>query len=323
MPTNRLRWRRADERFGRFVDVIVIAVLAAGVMAVPAGEAWAGDPGDAGALFLRVGMGARASAMGEGYVAVGEDASSIYWNPGAMAAVLSTNLQLMHIEYFQSVRLEQAAITHETEFGTIGLSFTGMYMDDMELREDSPSAIPLGEFTVYDVSFAVGFARYVMPNLSLGASFKPIYQKIDNRSAKGWAVDAGVYHVSRIKGVKLAAVVGNVGTPMKFIDEEYALPRYFKIGGSYERELPSLRGQMLVTLDGVFPNDGDPKQNLGAEYVYRRLLALRAGYKAGYDSQGGTFGLGLKYKTLQVDYAFMLIRNDLGDNHRFSLTLYL
>lgn len=323
MPTNRTQLTRCTGRFDRFVTVAAIVTVVVGSLAVGPGRAWAGDPGDAGALFLRVGMGARASAMGEGFIAVGEDASSAYWNPAAMAAVLSTNLLLMHTEFFQTVRLEQAAVTHETSWGTIGLSFTGMYMDQMELREDSPSAIPLGEFSVYDVSFSVGFARYIMPNLSLGASIKPVYQKIDNLSASGLAFDAGIYHVSRIDGLILAAVVGNLGTPMKFIDEEYALPRYVKIGGSYDREITSLRGRMLLTLDGVFPNDGDPKQNMGAEYMYRRTLALRAGYKAGYDSQGGTFGMGLKYKALQVDYAYMLVRNDLGDSHRISLTLYL
>jgi hypothetical protein len=305
-----------------FLTALAVALVAI-FLIVPPERAWASDPGDAGALFLRVGMGARAAGMGEGYSAVAEDASSVYWNPAAMAPVLGTNLMLMHVEYFQSVRLEQVALTHETNHGTIGLSFTGMYMDKLERRENVPSAMPLGEFSVYDISLAVGFARYITPNVSLGATVKPVYERIDNRSASGLAFDAGIYHVARINGLKLAAVVGNLGAPMKFIDQEFALPRYVKIGGSYERESRTLRGSLLFTLDGVFPNDGTPRQNMGAEYMYRRLLALRAGYKAGYDSQGGTFGLGVIWKTLEVDYAFMLTKNDLGDSHRLSLTFRL
>jgi hypothetical protein len=320
MSTLRIHQRR----IGKHV-IAPAAVLAAAIalMTTGVGPALAGDPGDAGAKFLRVGMGARASAMGDGYVAVAEDASSIYWNPAAMAPVLSTNLLLMHNEYIQSVRLEQAALTHETRYGTLGLSFTGMYMDELELRENQPSAVPLGSFTVYDVSFSVGFARYIFPNLSLGAVFKPVYQKIDTWSATGYAFDFGIYHVSRIEGLKLGAVAGNIGPPMKFQSEEYALPRYLKLGGSYERESKSLRGRFLFTLDAVFPNDTDPKQHLGAEYMYNQLLSLRGGYKAGYDSQGGTFGMGVRYKSLDVDYAYILIKNDLGDSHRFSLSLRL
>ena len=54
-----------------------------------------------------------------------------------------------------------------------------------------------------------------------------------------------------------------------------------------------------------------------------RLLFLRSGYKVGYDSQGATFGCGVKYRDLQVDYAFLLINNDLGDSHRIGLCFNL
>lgn len=317
MPASGARLRRINWRTctGAFLAIVLLSVSQS--------ASAAGDPGDAGALFLRVGMGARAASMGDGYAGVAEDASSVYWNPAAMAAVLGTNIQFTHDEYMVSARLEQIALTHETRYGTLGLSFTGMYMDDMERREDVPTEIPLGNFSVYDASFAVGFARYILPNTSLGATVKPVYQKIDTWSASGWAFDIGLFHVARINGLKLAAVAGNVGAPMKFIDEEYALPRYMKVGGAYERETAVLRGRLLLTLDGVWVNDGGPKQHLGAEYMYQRTLALRAGYKAGYDSYGGTFGAGILYKSLQIDYAFLLVKNDLGDNHRISLGLRL
>jgi len=53
--------------------------------------------------------------MGEAFTAVAEDASAVYWNPAAMSPVLGTNILLMHNEYMQSIRLEQVAITHETD----------------------------------------------------------------------------------------------------------------------------------------------------------------------------------------------------------------
>jgi hypothetical protein len=294
---------------------VIIGVLALLMPAV----AHAGDPGSAGALFLRIGMGARASAMGEAYVAVAEGASTVYWNPGAMAAVLGTNLALAHTEYFLSMRVEQAAVTHETDWGTFGFSFTGLYMDDMERRDEFGSAQPLGEFGTYDVAVSIAYARYVVPNLAVGVAVKPVYQRIDELAANGIALDIGLYHVSRIRGVRLAAVAGNLGTPMKFDTEEYALPRYLKVGASYEREVVALDGRLLFAIDGVFPNDDDVREQIGAEYSYRRVLALRAGYKAGFDSQGATFGFGVTYSGVQFDYAFLPVSNDLGDNHRFGL----
>ncbi len=294
------------------------ALLCALVMLVPATAA-AGDPGSAGALFLRIGLGARASAMGDAHIAVGEDASAVYWNPGAMAAVLGTNVRLVHVEYFQTIRLEQAAVTHEASWGTLGFMFTGLFMDDMDRYDDIPSAIPLGKFGAHDVAFAAAYSRYITPNVSIGVAVKPVYQRIDELSATGVAVDAGIYHTSQIRGVKLAAVVGNLGSPMKFDEQEYALPRYFKIGASYEREIAALEGRVLLAIDAMFPNDDDGRQHVGAEYSYRRLLALRAGYKAGYDSQGATFGFGVNYRDISLDYAFLPVGNELGDNHRFGL----
>jgi hypothetical protein len=282
-----------------------------------------GSSGDAGALFLRIGMGARAAGMGEAYIGVAEDASSAFWNPGAMAPVLGTNVMLMHNEYFQSVRLEQITLTHETDYGTIGLGFTGLYMDELERYEDVPSSGPLGTFPVYDVSVSVGFSRYVLPDLAVGASIKPVYEKMDDEAAKGVAFDLGLYHVSRIPGIKFAAVIANIGKPMKFVSEEFALPRVVKIGGSYERPVPAARGNILLALDVLFPNDGDVKEHVGVEYGYARKLFLRTGFKSGYETQGATFGFGLAYRNLQFDYALLLVKSDLGDSHRISLAFHL
>jgi hypothetical protein len=290
------------------------------VAAVPA-TLHAGDPGDAGALFLRLGMGARASGMGEAFTAVAEDASAVYWNPGAMSAVLGTRLMFTHNEFLQSMRLEQLALTHETEYGTIGLGFTGLYMDEMDRYEDVPSEVPLGTFAAYDVSFTLAFSRYILPNLSIGLAAKPIYEKIDETTSTGLAFDAGLYHVSRIPGVKFAAVASNVGSSMKFVEEKFALPRVLKIGGSYERRFESLKGDLLATVDALFPNDGPARQHVGAEFGYDRRAFVRAGYKNGYDSQGATFGIGVRLRQLDVDYGVIFGSNNLGDSHRISLSL--
>jgi hypothetical protein len=294
--------------------VLILTVCAPSVLR-------AGDPGTAGALFLRIGMGARASGMGEAFIGVAEDASAVYWNPAAMGAVLGTRLMFTHDEYLQSMRLEQVALTHETEYGTLGLGFTGLYMDEMDRYEDTPSAVPLGKFSAYDVSFSLAFARYVVPNLAVGVAVKPVYEKIDQETASGLAFDIGLYHVSRIPGVKLAAVAANVGSPMKFVSQKFALPRTLKIGASYERHITQIKGDILATLDVVGPNDGDLREHLGAEYGYDRRLFLRAGYKAGYDTHGATFGLGLRLHQFDFDYGVLLGGNDLGDSHRISLSL--
>jgi hypothetical protein len=290
-----------------------------GFLMVAPTAAQAGSPGDAGVPFLRFGVGARAAGMGEAYAAVAEDASSVFFNPGAMPAVLGTHITLAHNEYFLSLRFEQAAITHETKWGTFGFMFTGLYMDDMDRYDDIESSMPLGQFGAYDVAAALAYGRYIVPNVAVGISVKTIYERIDELSATGFAFDAGIYHVSRIPGVKLAATVANLGPPMKYEVEEFALPRNARIGASYERDVASIDGRVLVTADALFPNDGDVRTHFGGEYSYRRMASLRLGYKAGYESQDLTFGFGVLYRDVAFDYAFLPVSNDLGDSHRFGL----
>ena len=73
----------------------------------------------------------------------------------------------------------------------------------------------------------------------------------------------------------------------------------------------------------MWPNDGDARSHLGAEYVYRNFAAVRLGYKANYDSQGLTFGLGVAKSGYHFDYAYAAVGNDLGDGHKFSFSLDL
>jgi hypothetical protein len=206
-----------------------------------------------------------------------------------------------------------------------------------------PTSQPLGQFSAFDVSFALGYSRYIIPNLSVGISVKTIHENIDDVTANGWAVDAGLYHISRVEGLRLAATVHNIGAPMKFEDnrftgEEFALPASAKLGASYQQDIEALRGGILATFDLVFPNDSDSppadvfddaassssfRQHLGIEYGYRKAVFVRAGFKGGYDSQGATFGLGVAYRVFGFDYAMQMIDNDLGDSHRFGLTLKL
>src|SRR5688572_11594007 len=61
------------------------AGLAFAVSLHPVTSAWASGAGTTGADVLKIGVGARAMAMGEAYAAQADDVSSLYWNPGGLA----------------------------------------------------------------------------------------------------------------------------------------------------------------------------------------------------------------------------------------------
>ncbi|MCX5752438.1 MAG: PorV/PorQ family protein [Candidatus Krumholzibacteria bacterium] len=301
---------------------ISIAVLVAAGVALPFAGLLAGEPGTSGFLFLRLGNGARAGAMGEAFTAVADDATSIYYNPAGMASADGVDLNVTHSEWLMDVRFEQVSVVNEMLGGAVGLSFTGVYYGAMDRYPDSPPLGPDGSFSPYDLACAAGYAMDVLPNLSAGVTAKLLYEKIDFESATGWAVDVGLTHRSMIEGLTLAASMLNLGPMAKFVEEKFYPPFQLRGGAAYRYDADWLKGNVILASDAVFPNDGTTKLHLGMEYNYRMLASVRVGYKSNYQIQGPTFGFGVAYRNLRFDYAFMPIESVFGDIHRFSINVF-
>lgn len=301
---------------------ISIAVLVAAGVALPLSGLRAGEAGTSGFLFLRLGNGARAGAMGEAFTAVADDATSIYYNPGGMANADGVDLNVTHSEWLMDMRFEQISVINEMLGGAVGLNFTGVYYGAMDRYPDYPALVPDGTFSPYDLSCAAGYARDVLPNISAGVTAKLIYEKIDFESATGWAVDVGLVHRSMIEGLTLAASMLNLGPQAKFVQEKFYPPFQLRGGAAYRYNADWLKGNVILATDAVFPNDGTAKLHMGMEYNYRSLLSVRAGYKSNYEMQGATLGFGVVYDNLRFDYAFMPIENIFGDIHRFSINVF-
>ena len=299
--------------------IIALAILM--IICAAATGARAGDPGTSGFLFLRLGNGARASGMGEAFTAVADDATGIYWNPAGLAAIDGTELNLSHSEWLIDIRFEQISVANEMLGGAVGLSFTGLFYGDLDRYGNYPSLVPDGTFSPYDFAFSAGYGTDILPNLAVGGAAKLIYEKIDFESATSWAVDLGVSHKSMIEGLTLAASILNLGPQATFVEEKFYPPLQLRAGAAYRYDAPWVHGNIITATDVVFPNDGDAKLHVGAEYNYERYVSVRAGYKSNYYVQGLTFGIGVNYKNLRFDYAFLPIEFELGDSHRLSFTV--
>ena len=49
--------------------------------------------------FVKIGLGARAVAMGEAFVPVADDATTMYWNPAGLALLEARHLHVSHTEW--------------------------------------------------------------------------------------------------------------------------------------------------------------------------------------------------------------------------------
>jgi hypothetical protein len=197
-----------------------------------------------------------------------------------------------------------------------------MYLDEIERFESTPTGEPTGNFNVYEIAVTGAYGRRIR-DWDVGIGVKGLHSGIDEVSASGWAVDVGARYHTRIPGLTFAGVGQNLGPEVTFIEESFLLPVTARFGASYEREVPEIRGQLVGAFDLVWPTDGDARPHGGLEYVYRDFASLRVGYKGNYDSQGFTFGLGVRKSGYSFDYAFADIRNDLGHGHKFAFSVDL
>ena len=71
------------------------------------------------------------------------------------------------------------------------------------------------------------------------------------------------------------------------------------------------------------PADGSTKVHYGMEYEYAGMIALRFGYRSGWDNHNVSWGLGVKVQNFRLDYAVVPFYSELGDTHRVSLGIML
>jgi len=281
------------------------------------------DEGSAGLAFLKLGVGARAIGMGDAYTAVDGDASSVYWNPAAIIDVESVDITLMHTEWFQDIRYEYVGGVRSFGDYAIGAGIVGLYMNDLERRVE-PTADPIGHFRYFDFAVTGSYARRLTDHLDVGGSVKYLHETIADYSAKGVAVDlGGRYRIPGYDGLTAAVTVLNLGPRMKFIEEKFNLPVMYKVGAALDVPVDALHGNLVIASDAVIPADGSTKVHFGMEYEYAEMIALRFGYRTGWDNQNVSWGLGVKVRNFRIDYAMVPFYSELGDTHRVSLGIML
>jgi len=305
--------------------------------------------GTAGAKFLRMPVGARAAALGGAVVACIDDPSAAFWNPAGIVGVRSTGVFFSHTPWWATTALNSAAlVTSFEDVGSLGLSFSILTMDKMEVTTElSPDGT--GQmFDAGDMMIGVTYARRLTEDFSVGITAKYVNQRIWNESANGWAVDIGTQYRIGFEDLTLAMSMMNFGpdmaydgtdldvkydvnmnipenrlTPARLAPETYPLPLSFQLGLSMTAfRMDDL--SLLVAADVVHPNDNVERVHLGGELVIMKNFFLRGGYRFGYDLESATFGAGamLPVGDWSVSFHYAYALYDLLPNvSRFSLSM--
>ncbi|HTY35990.1 MAG TPA: PorV/PorQ family protein [Bacteroidota bacterium] len=294
--------------------------------------------GTTAAQFLGISVGARATAMGDAFVASAEDVSSIYFNPGAFAANGKSEFLFTNTNWLAGTKFRWFGFMLNLD-GTnaVAISLTNLdYGEDDVTTVASPDGT--GErWTAQDVSIALSYSRRLTDKFSMGGSVKYISQSLYNESASTIAFDLGLLFTTGFHDMRLGMSFSNFGGDMtldgrdllqrvdidpansgsnknlvgKLKTDPWPIPLFFRVGAALD-VVKTDEVTMTVAADAVRPNDNVEFVNVGGEVGWNKMLFVRGGYRSLFKKEaedGLTLGAGVRYQfegfaTLEVSYAY-------------------
>lgn len=278
--------------------------------------------------FLKIPTSARVVGIGGAQVAVASGASSIAFNPAGIMAVNDMGVGFTYTSWFADIQHSFVGIVKNFHgIGAVGASITMLTMDDM--KETTP-AFPEGtgrNFTASDYAFSIAYARQVTDQFRVGINGKFIQSYLYNTEvgASSFAFDIGTLYDIPILRSHIGVSLTNIGKDVKFLQEQYSLPTALRFGVVVDI-LKERENELITTLQIARMNDAEEQYNLGGEYIFNEILALRMGWKYAYDHEGFTGGFGVKLNTIglnsTLDYGYNYFKY-LPGTHSFTLEVQL
>lgn len=291
------------------------------------------------AQFLKIGVGGRATAMGDAFVAVANDVSALYWNPAGLTQFSENQVMFAHNQWVVDINHDFiGAVYHLDDENTFGVSLTSLSMDEMKVTTEY-APFGTGEYFGFsDLGIAISYSKKMTDQFSFGASVRYIEESLDKLKMRGVMIDLGTYYWTGLGSTRFAVAVTNFGNDLAPDGEvvlvgnrtnsewqSFSPPTMFRIGFALE-PYENDEHRITISIQLNHPNDNSENVSLGAEYVWNKMFFARAGYKINVDEQDFTFGAGVNVPVsianISVDYAFANFAR-LGSAHRFSITLGL
>lgn len=264
-----------------------------------------GDVGTTSANFLKIGIGARAVAMGEAFTALVDDGSSLYWNPAGLTQIKNRQFFATYNMWFQSI--SQGYLSYILPSGKNVLGFALNYVDMGKIQGYDEAGSPTYEFGASDVLLQIAYAKKMAKDFSLGISVGYLRDTIDDNQQTAFHANIGL--IKSIPYFNLGLAVQNLGFNLK----GDPLPLTYKLG------LAAKISSITLSCDVAFPNDNETYFCTGMEFLLSQNFALRAGYRSNRDVGSGiSAGMGFNLDKVVVDYAYVPYA-ELGDTHRVSL----
>ncbi|MDD5687702.1 MAG: PorV/PorQ family protein [Elusimicrobia bacterium] len=286
-----------------------------------------------GADFLKLGIGARPSALGECGAALSSDVTAIYWNPAGLAKIEKMELVAAHSQTVMDATFGFLGFAYPNKkFGNFGVGSTLFIPESVPITTTSEETE--GQLRWLDVAFTLSYGRDIINNLSAGIGFKIIHRKesspIFDTKGTAYAGDFGfIYQLNpdfiaeKDEKLNLGFSMSNLGNKIQMSGETKKdnLPQTTRLGFAYEFH-PNNENAIIVLSEVNKILDEKLGFGFGTEYKLREPVFIRFGYltKEG-NIKGITYGFGINVKGFQLDYSNVPVSELVGwtRDNRISL----
>lgn len=288
--------------------------------------------GTAGALFLRIPVGAEAVAMGSAYTGVVNDANAAFWNPAALALLENKyDLQVHYTTWLLDLKHQAASFAIRLGNGfSIALSEVILVSPLMEVTTTAEQNGTGDFFRYQDLSIGLSLAKRFTDKFSVGGTIKFINQSVYTVSARGIAFDIGTWYWTGYRDLRLVMSMKNFGPDIsfggKFLDTRkkgsaliedklsygsYPLPLSFVVGIAgtvYSNKMLNI----LTSIEGLYPNDYSQRIHVGVKIDYLHSISLLLGYLGNYEQESIGIGISMNVKGVKLEYGFRPMRDFSG-----------
>ncbi len=281
--------------------------------------------GTSSGTFLKIGIGARASAIGEAFVAVANDPSAVFWNPAGLASIQRQQIELDHISWPGDINYEHLAFVVPVRRlgGSVALQLGALSTQIDETSELQPFGTGRSYF-YSDFVAGAAYARRWTDKLLIGAGVKFVREDlgsdVGNPATNAVLLDIGSIYYLGYGSVRIATSLSNFGSVLKpsgqFVPQGGGDPRsydpfdpptVFRYGLAFE-PIENSRQRLTTSLELNQPADNAQLLKAGLEWTFERRLALRSGYNFGADdlnfSAGAGFYANIGQSQATIDYAY-------------------
>lgn len=327
--------------FKKFLLLIFLTVAVSGTVF---GQVGLSKVGQSTMNFQLVSISPIASGMGEAYTAVGKGADAIFYNPAAMAEMNSTfNVSLDYTQWIADINYYTGAIAWNLKnYGAVGLSFMSVDYGTIYGTSINPLGGYIDNGPVSNVgAYSVGltYAKYINTQFLFGGSIRFVGQNLgENTFYNGQSMKNDATKLAFDLGVKYYTLWNDFRFGMSFRNFSSDLTR-----NVYPEQLPvSFTMGAAIDLLGFVEKDHDKSTaltfaadflhtenyserfNLGLEYKFLGMIAIRGGYQTNRDLQSWSAGLGvnttLSGNEIQINYSYSKMQIFNGVN-RLSLVM--